>query len=85
VEAMAMGTVPIASRIGGIPEIVRGTYAEKMLFTPGHIGELIDRIESAASTSSEQLMDIGAKLRKAVLKKFDENIIKSQLLKIFTD
>ena len=34
-EAMAMGTIPVASRIGGIPEIIKGTYAERMMFTLG--------------------------------------------------
>jgi len=84
-EAMIMGTIPIASRIGGIPEIVKGTYAEKLLFTPGNISELIDKMEHVLSLSKERLIDIGAKLREAVLKKFNEDVIKNQLLEIFTD
>lgn len=85
VEAMAMGTIPIASKVGGVPEIVKGTYAEKLLFEPGNIDELIDRIEKVLSFSRDQFMDIGAKLRETILNRFDKNIINNQLLEIFTD
>jgi glycogen synthase len=30
---MLMGTLPVASRVGGIPEIIEGTYAERMMFS----------------------------------------------------
>jgi len=85
IESMLAGTIPIASKTGGIPEIVRGTYAEKMLFTPGDAEELTDKMEAVLSLSEEQLINIGIKLREAILKKFDENIIKNRLLEIFTD
>jgi len=82
-EAMAMGTIPIASRIGGIPEIVEGTYAEKMLFTPGSIMELSRRIESVLGLSKGQLRDIGIELREKVLKKFNKHVVKEKLLREF--
>ena len=84
-EAMLAGTIPIASKVGGIPEIVKGTYAEKFLFTPGNVNELIGRMEEVLSLSNEQLIDIGVKLREVILKKFDRNIIKDRLLEIFAD
>jgi len=83
IESMLAGTIPIASRVGGIPEIVQGTYAEEMLFTPGNITELIDKIEVVLSLSREQLTDIGISLREATLRKFNNEKIKKQLLKIF--
>jgi len=82
-EAMAMGTLPIASRIGGIPEIVEGTFAEKMLFTPSNVNELVDRIEYVLLLSKDQFMEIGFNLRKGVLRRFNVNIIGRQLLKVF--
>jgi len=84
-ESMLAGTMPIASKVGGVPEIVKGTYAEEFLFTPGNVNELIDRMEKVLSLSKEQLIDIGVKLREAILKKFDEDVIKNQLLEVFTD
>lgn len=83
VESMLAGTIPIASRVGGIPEIVQGTYAERMLFPPGDVNELIDRMENVFSLSKEQLKDFGVSLREVVLKRFDEDNIKKQLLKVF--
>jgi len=82
-EAMAMGTIPIASRIGGISEIVKGTYAEKMMFIPGNVDEFIERMKEILSSSREQLLDVGASLREEVLKRFNAGHIKKELLKVF--
>jgi len=53
-ESMAMGTIPIASRIGGIPEVVEGTYAEEMLFEAGNVEEFVDRMKSILAMSKER-------------------------------
>jgi len=83
VEAMATGTIPIASRIGGIPEIVEGTYAEKLLFEPWNYLELADRIERVATLSKRELLDIGISLREAIVKKLDHTKIEKSLKKAF--
>ncbi|KSW10767.1 hypothetical protein CF15_08280 [Pyrodictium occultum] len=83
-ESMLAGTIPIASRVGGVPEIVEGTPAERMLFTPGDAGELVDRIEHVLSFSKEQLVDMGFKLRESVTRKFNNERIKRELMKVFT-
>lgn len=85
IESMLAETVPIASRVGGVPEIVKGTYAEKMLFKPGDVDELTDKIDAVLSLSKDQLIDVGIGLRESILKRFDNSIIKNQLLKIFSD
>jgi len=83
VEAMAVGTIPIASRIGGILEIVKGTYAEKMMFSPGSVDEFVGRMEEVLSLSAEQFLDIGASLRDDVRKRFDQDRVREKLLKVF--
>jgi len=83
IEAMVMGTIPIASKVGGIPEIVKGTYAERLMFTPGYIEEMVDRMNTVLSLSREQLTNIGSKLREITLKRFNNEVIKKQLLEIF--
>jgi len=83
-EAMAMGTLPIASRVGGIPEIVEGTYAEDMLFEAGNVEELVERMESVLAMSREQIEDVGLSLREAMLKKFDPETIKRDLMRVFS-
>jgi glycosyltransferase involved in cell wall biosynthesis len=85
VEAMAGQTIPIASRIGGIPEIVEGTFAEKMLFTPGAGGEFLEKIGEVQSLSKQDLIEIGVKLKNAVTKKFDNETIKAHLRKVLTE
>jgi glycosyltransferase involved in cell wall biosynthesis len=83
-EAMAMGTLPIASRVGGIPEIVGGTHAEKMLFEVGNVDDFVDKMESVLAMSNKQIIDIGFSLREAVLKKFNPEVVKRELIKVFS-
>jgi len=82
-ESMLAGTIPIASRTGGIPEIVQGTYAEKMLVKPGSVDDIVDRVETVLSLPNDQLMDIGMELRRNTIARFDNELIKRQLLDVF--
>jgi glycosyltransferase involved in cell wall biosynthesis len=84
IEAMVMGTIPIASKVGYIPEIVKGTYAERLMFTPGCIEEMVDRMNTVLSLSREQLTEIGSKLREITLKRFSNEVIKKLLLEVFS-
>jgi len=79
-----MGTLPIASRVGGIPEIVKGTYAERLMFTPGRHEEMADRMETVLSLSRDQLVDVGLKLREVALKRFNNEEVKQRLLEVFS-
>jgi len=82
-ETMLSGTMPIASKVGGVHEMVRGTRAEGFLFTPGDADEMVDRVEAILSMHREQLIDLGVELRESVLKRFDNERIKQQLLVLF--
>jgi glycosyltransferase involved in cell wall biosynthesis len=83
-EAMLSGTIPIASKVGGVPEIVEGSFAEKMLCKPYNVDELADRMESLLAMSNEQIVDVGLSLREAVLNKFDSEAMKKKLIEIFS-
>jgi len=83
-EAMLSGVIPVASRVGGVPEMVEGTYAEKMLFTPGDVDELTDRTETVLSLSNEQFIEIGASLREGILSRFSYENIERDLIDVFT-
>ncbi|MEM2598746.1 MAG: glycosyltransferase family 4 protein [Thermoproteota archaeon] len=85
IEAMLTGTIPIASNIGGIPEIVGGTFAEKMLFKPGNVKEFVDKINMLLAMSKEQLVDIGLCLKEAANRRFDPDTIKKTMVSIFTE
>ena len=83
-KAMLMGTLPIASRVGGVPEIVKGTYAERLMFTPGRHEEMADSMERVLSLSRDQLVDVGLKLREVTLKRFNNEEVKQRLLEVFS-
>ena len=80
---MLAGTIPIAPRLGGIPEIVLGTVAEKYLFEPNNIEDLTNKIEMVLSLSKDQLVNDGIKLRESILRKISSNIVKQKFADIF--
>ena len=82
-ESMLAGTIPIAPRLGGIPEIVLGTVAEKYLFEPNNIEDLTNKIEMVLSLSKDQLVNDGIKLRESILRKISSNIVKQKFADIF--
>jgi len=83
VESMLTGTIPVASKVGGVPEIVEGTPAEEYTFTPGDAGKLLDRVEKLVSQPREAIVDAGMKLREHALRLFNERKIESMLFDLF--
>jgi len=84
IESMLVGTIPIASRVGGVPEIVGGTFAERMLFEPGNVDELVSRMEWLLSLSGQELLETGLTLRQGTLEKFDQEVLKKHLVCVFS-
>jgi glycosyltransferase involved in cell wall biosynthesis len=84
VESMLIGTMPIAARIGGVPEIVRGSPAEEYLFMPGNINELVDKVDDLLSLSREGIMDAGMKLREHALELFNREEIEDKITACLT-
>lgn len=80
-ESMLLGTLPIASRVGGVPEILEETSAESFMFAPNDVEELIDRMECVLSMSRMQLIDIGISLRETLYKKFNQEYIRGELVR----
>ena len=83
-EAMLTGTIPIASEVGGVPEIVGGTLAERFMFEPGDVDGLIDRMEAVFAMSNSEVVNVGLKLREAVLRRFSIEDAKKRLLEVFS-
>ncbi len=84
IEAMLSGTIPISSRVGGVPEMLEGTFAEKMMFTPGEVDSAVKRMEDVLSLPEESLTAIGTNLRVNIMKKLDITLIRDQLLDVFS-
>ncbi|RLF17145.1 MAG: hypothetical protein DRZ82_10110, partial [Thermoprotei archaeon] len=82
-ESCLLGTVPIASRVGGVPEIVEGTYAEKLLFRPSDVNDLIRKVEDVLALSKEELMNISIELKETTQRRFDAERIRNCLSRVF--
>jgi glycosyltransferase involved in cell wall biosynthesis len=83
VEAMLAGTIPIASKVGGVPEMISGSPAEEYLFTPGDINEFIDRIEKLLSQPRSYIMENGMKLRERAFRLLNKEWIESEFENLF--
>jgi len=83
VESLLTGTIPIASKAGGVMEIVDNTPAENFLFTPGDVDEFIGKIEMLISLSREEVLDIGTKLREHAIKIFNREEIERMIADLF--
>jgi len=83
-ESMTVGTIPIASRVGGVPEIVEGTPAEKFLCEPGDVECFVEKVEEVAYLTPEELTDIGLRLREETMRRFSVENIEKNLVKIIT-
>ena len=82
-ESCLLGTIPVASSVGGVPEIVEGTHAEKLLFRPDDVEDFIEKVDYALVLSREELMDIGIELKEKTQKRFDAKRIRDRLSRVF--
>jgi len=82
-EAMLLGTIPIASKVGGIPEVVKDTPAERMLLTPRDPLELSEFVESALGLTLEQLKALGTEIKESIYHKFSLCKIERRLMQEF--
>jgi glycosyltransferase involved in cell wall biosynthesis len=83
VESMLTGTIPIAARVGGVPEITKGTLAKHYTFTPGDVDDMVDKIDTLLAQPKEHIIDIGLKLKEHASKLFNIDQIKNKLLSAF--
>lgn len=65
IEAMACGRPVIASRVGGIPEILTGEL-ESLLFDPGDVEQLVQRLDEVAPVAG----DLGLRCREEAAARF---------------
>lgn len=71
IESMACGTPVVASRLGGIPEILTGDF-ERGLFTPGDDKDLAAAVSRMIRWKAES-PDVGKRCREHVVGNFNEN------------
>jgi glycosyltransferase involved in cell wall biosynthesis len=81
IESMACGTPVLASKIGGIPEILFNEF-EDLMFTPGDERELSIKINTFINWRENQ-KELGKKSREHVLNKFTLHQTISQIEELF--
>ena len=83
IESMLMGTLPLAAKVGAISEIVKGSPAERYLFEPRNVEEMLLRIKNVTSMSMKDIGELSYRLRELVKEKFSEEAIRKSILEIF--
>jgi glycosyltransferase involved in cell wall biosynthesis len=84
VEAMALGTIPIASKVGGIPELLDDAMLGSYMFNPQNSSELIEAIKRLSMFSPNEMQSLSYKLRNVALKKFNVNDISRKIVQVFS-
>jgi glycosyltransferase involved in cell wall biosynthesis len=84
VEAMALGTIPIASKVGGVPELFDDAILGSFMFMPQNSSELIEVIKRLSMFSPNEMQSLSHKLRNIALKKFNVNDISRKIVQIFS-
>jgi len=82
-ESALMGTIPIASKVGGVPEVIDGKV-EQFLIKPNNAIEFADKMELLAHMGVQRVLSLGDDLSRHTLKKFSVNVISEQLAGVFT-
>jgi glycosyltransferase involved in cell wall biosynthesis len=70
-EAMASGLPVIASRVGGVPEILNSPELRTMV-SPGSVDELVSAMKDLYGMPEEERHEIGRALRERVLEEFSQ-------------
>jgi len=86
VEASLLGTIPIASKVGGVLELLAGSPASGFLFAPGNVEELANKVLLLINNkNTDVIKELGYDIRDHIAKVFNLRTIESQILRVFTE
>lgn len=83
-EALLSKRLVIASKVGGIPEQVKGSEGA-FLFEPESYDQLAELIQSVEDLDNESRLDLGQKNRRAFLRKFNNEKASQEFIKVLTE
>jgi glycosyltransferase involved in cell wall biosynthesis len=83
IEAALSKVIPITFQVGGISEMVKGTFTENFITDVYNIKQFIEKMYLISSLSSNDIITLGDKIRNDILKKFNVETIKNNLIKEF--
>ena len=82
-EASLSATIPIASRVGGVPELLGGTIAQQYTISPGSAEDLVKRVVEIFSLDANEIKVLGYKLRNEVLQRLNPSGVEKKIFEIF--
>ena len=82
IESLLHGRLLVASRVGGVPEIVDNVPGVKLI-PPGDVNALVDALDWALSMDKRDIIELGLKNREYALRKFDNERAVRGLIRIF--
>ena len=85
IEAATLGAIPIASRAGGVTELLSDSDAQQFMVSPSDVNDLVKRISIILSLNANEVKVLGFKLREEILRKLDPNKIERRLIEIFEE
>jgi glycosyltransferase involved in cell wall biosynthesis len=85
VEAMALGTIPIASSVGGVPEITGDCPTKKFLFKPGSIDDLIEKLKIFTLQSKESILGLAMECKNRIVEIFNKENIERKIVEVFKE
>jgi glycosyltransferase involved in cell wall biosynthesis len=85
IEASLLGTIPIASKVGGVLELLAGSPASGFLFAPGNVEELTNKVLLLINKNTDVIKELGYDIRDYITEVFNSRTIESQILRVFTE
>ena len=82
IETLLKGRLLIASNIGGIPEIIGNAPGVKLV-SPRDIDSLVDALDWVLSMDSRDVIELGLKNRECILRRFSNDHLVRELIKVF--
>jgi Glycosyltransferase len=82
VEATLLGTVPVATKVGALPEIFQETPVSEYLCEPDNINELANKLEALSSQSRIDVASMG-RIREHLCKLYTTWEVEKKILKAF--
>jgi glycosyltransferase involved in cell wall biosynthesis len=85
VEAMTLGTIPVASSVGSLPEIVGDCPAKKFLFKPGDVNDLIEKLKILTLQFKENILSLATECRNHIIEIFNKEDIERKIVGVFKE
>ena len=83
IEAALSKTVPIAFRAGAVGKVVEGTAMENFVTNVYDVNQFVKKMVFISRLSSSEVIALGDRIRDDVIRKFDMEVIRYRLIKIF--